>query len=49
MRQPDFDEPPDDGVYVYGLFLEGARWDKEAYAVGESLPKILYDSVPIVS
>lgn len=39
---------PDEGVFIYGLFLEGARWNMEDYYVDESFPKVLYDTFPPV-
>ncbi|KAF3707583.1 Dynein heavy chain 3, axonemal Axonemal beta dynein heavy chain 3 [Channa argus] len=42
------DKKPEDGAYIRGLFMEGARWDKENMVIGESLAKILFDSLPII-
>ncbi|XP_075991785.1 dynein heavy chain at 36C [Anticarsia gemmatalis] len=44
----DITERPDEGVYIRGLFMEGARWNMETMAIDESFSKILYDNFPPV-
>jgi dynein heavy chain len=38
----------EDGTYVYGLYIEGARWNSETMALDYQKPKILVELMPIV-
>lgn len=40
--------PPEEGCYVHGFFLEGARWDSKLHKLCESHPKELFTQLPIV-
>lgn len=40
--------PSRDGAYIYGLTLEGARWDDKAGVLEDSKPKELFCSMPVM-
>ncbi|XP_043257418.1 dynein axonemal heavy chain 3 [Colletes gigas] len=46
--ESNIETAPSHGVYVKGLFLEGARWNKELKRLDESKPKIMFDILPVV-
>ena len=44
----DTPAPPDDGVYVHGMFVEGARFDVEQGTMAESNPAELFAPMFVV-
>ncbi|KAL2308160.1 hypothetical protein Nmel_001164 [Mimus melanotis] len=50
MKEDVVGPPPADvgGVYIHGLFLEGAGWDRRNSRLMESAPKVLFTSLPVV-
>lgn len=47
MRVADISKA-EDGAFIRGLFLEGARWDGEKHCIGESRPRELFVPMPYV-
>ncbi|GCC27018.1 hypothetical protein chiPu_0005439 [Chiloscyllium punctatum] len=44
----DVTQPPSEGVFVYGLYLEGAGWDRRNNRLTESKPKVLFEILPVI-
>lgn len=42
------DSSPADGVYVNGIFIDGARWDKNRGVLAEQIPKVLIEGMPAI-
>ena len=51
MRQTsgeEIEDTPESGVYIHGLYLEGARLDKESLSLTESLPGELFTPMNVI-
>jgi dynein heavy chain len=51
MRDDDHKDlkvAPDDGCYIWGMFLDGCRWDMRTHLLGESEPKVLFAPAPVM-
>ncbi|KAB1266022.1 Dynein heavy chain 17; axonemal [Camelus dromedarius] len=44
----DMTAPPREGSYVYGLFMEGARWDTQTGVIAEARLKELTPAMPVI-
>ena len=48
MSKEEVTAPPQEGVYIQGLFMDGAGWDHKNCKLVEPTPKVLYVNMPIV-
>ncbi|KAI9206840.1 dynein heavy chain and region D6 of dynein motor-domain-containing protein [Polychytrium aggregatum] len=48
QMKEDITAPPGEGVYIHGLFIEGAGWDRKNIRLTESQPKVIYQMMPVV-
>ena len=39
---------PAEGLYIYGLSLDGASWDRRNQRLTESQPKVLFTLMPVI-
>ncbi|XP_022805941.1 dynein heavy chain 5, axonemal-like [Stylophora pistillata] len=44
----DIAQPPAEGVYVHGLYLDGAGWDRRGCKLVEPTQKVLFTSMPVI-
>lgn len=44
----DVTEKPEAGCLIYGMYLEGCKWDDETHVLADSDPKRLFVEMPMV-
>lgn len=44
----DITQPPAEGVYVHGLYLDGAGWDRRGCKLVEPTQKVLFTAMPVI-
>jgi dynein heavy chain len=47
-KPEDVRSKPESGVYIYGIYLEGARWDYDKHSLTDPKPKELYSQMPMM-
>lgn len=43
----EIDEGPEDGVYVHGFYMDGARYNRDEQIIDDQLPSELYNKMPL--
>eukprot|EP00667_Euglena_gracilis_P002519 EG_transcript_2519 len=48
VEKHEVDKPPPEGVFIFGMFLEGCSWDKSRQKMKEAAPKEMFKELPVV-
>ena len=48
FSREDIHDAPPEGVYIHGLFLEGASLDRKSGKLVESKAKVLFEQMPVI-
>lgn len=48
MMKEDVVQPPPEGVYVHGLYLDGAGWDRKGSKLTQPPAKVLFTPLPVI-
>ncbi|KAJ3258377.1 Dynein heavy chain 5, axonemal [Boothiomyces macroporosus] len=48
QMKEDITAQPAEGLYINGLFIEGAGWDRKNIRLTESQPKVSFQSMPVI-
>ncbi|ELK00339.1 Dynein heavy chain 8, axonemal [Pteropus alecto] len=48
QTKEEITSPPTEGVYIYGLYMDGAAWDRRNGKLTESTPKVLFMQLPVL-
>jgi len=47
-KPEEIEEKPEAGVYVYGCYMDGARYNRDLKCIDEQNPAELYDAMPLM-
>ena len=48
MMKEDVVHPPVEGVYVHGLYVDGAGWDRKGNKLTQPPTKVLFTQLPVI-
>lgn len=48
IKPESITQKPPDGCYIFGMYLEGCKWDLEKHELNDSDPKKLFVDMPVM-